>query len=156
MGEKRYNREAKGDPKIRRQGIIRSIIDLLVSDLIENTLRRIDQFSIKKFHDVGRAPEKDCLIFKRRRGGHRRAEGLSHGEPVPALPGRPHDNEGADGDPGPVSAFTPGTRTRCPEDYQKKYPKDGVVLTATDYIAGMTDRFALEEHQKLTDPMIRV
>ena len=43
-----------------------------------------------------------------------------------------------------------------PEDYQKKFSKDGVVLTATDYIAGMTDRFALEEHQKLTDPMIRV
>ena len=24
-----------------------------------------------------------------------------------------------------------------------------------DYIAGMTDRFALQEHQKLTDPMAR-
>ncbi|HNW30969.1 MAG TPA: hypothetical protein PKN50_21010 [Spirochaetota bacterium] len=31
-----------------------------------------------------------------------------------------------------------------------------MVITARDYIAGMTDRFALEEHQKLTDPMIRV
>ena len=26
----------------------------------------------------------------------------------------------------------------------------------SDYIAGMMDRFALEEHQKLTEPMIKV
>ena len=25
-------------------------------------------------------------------------------------------------------------------------------LTVADYIAGMTDRFALEEHRRLTDP----
>lgn len=33
---------------------------------------------------------------------------------------------------------------------------DGLKQTISDYIAGMTDRYALEEHQKLTDPMIRV
>ena len=42
MGEERYNREVKGDVKIRRQGIIRSIIDLLVSDLIDNTAGRLE------------------------------------------------------------------------------------------------------------------
>jgi dGTPase len=25
----------------------------------------------------------------------------------------------------------------------------------TDYIAGMTDRFALQEHRRLTDPMVK-
>jgi dGTPase len=33
------------------------------------------------------------------------------------------------------------------------YGKNGedLLITATDYIAGMTDRFAIEEHKKLTD-----
>ena len=25
----------------------------------------------------------------------------------------------------------------------------------TDYIAGMTDRFALQEHRRITDPMVK-
>lgn len=155
MGEKRYNREPKGDPKTRRQGIIRSIIDLLVSDLIDNTLQRIDEFSIKKFTDVGRAQEK-IVSF---------SEGL--GTATAELKAFLMDNlyqhyrvarmtikaSMVIRDLFQIYTLHPDT---LPEDYQKRYAKDGVVLTATDYIAGMTDRFALEEHQKLTDPMIRV
>jgi dGTPase len=31
----------------------------------------------------------------------------------------------------------------------------GVERTICDYIAGMTDRFAIEEHQKLFDPLVK-
>jgi len=43
-----------------------------------------------------------------------------------------------------------------PESYFNRIESDGIRQTISDYIAGMTDRYALEEHQKLTDPMIRV
>ena len=43
-----------------------------------------------------------------------------------------------------------------PDSYQERIQHDGLLLTVTDYIAGMTDRYALEEHKKMTDPMIRV
>ena len=31
----------------------------------------------------------------------------------------------------------------------------GRARVVADYIAGMTDRFALQEHRKLTDPMVK-
>ena len=34
--------------------------------------------------------------------------------------------------------------------------RDGVHRVVCDYIAGMTDRFALDEHRKLFDPAVRV
>ncbi len=155
MGETRYNREAKGDLKIRRQGIIRSIIDLLVSDLIENTLRRIEKFSIKSLTDVGRAPEKIVTFSSDIEAATGELkdflmENLYQHYRVARMTIK------ASMVIRDLFQIYTGHPDTLPEDYQKKYPKDGVVLTATDYIAGMTDRFALEEHQKLTDPMIRV
>jgi len=155
MGEERYNREAKGDPKVRRQGIIRSIIDLLVSDLIENTLHRIGQSSIKNYADVIRAETKTVAFSRKIESANAELknflmENLYQHYRVARMTIKA---EMVIRDLFQIYTNHPDT---LPEDYQKKYPKDGVVITARDYIAGMTDRFALEEHQKLTDPMIRV
>ena len=43
-----------------------------------------------------------------------------------------------------------------PGQYKEEIEKNGVYRTVTDFIAGMTDRFAIEEHKKLTDPSQRV
>jgi dGTPase len=45
---------------------------------------------------------------------------------------------------------------QLPPHYQEQIERDGVHRVACDYIAGMTDRFALDEHQKLFDPLVRV
>jgi dGTPase len=42
-----------------------------------------------------------------------------------------------------------------PAQYQKMIPLRGLERTICDYIAGMTDRFAIEEHQRLFDPALR-
>jgi dGTPase len=39
-----------------------------------------------------------------------------------------------------------------PKHYQELIPEGGLERTVTNYIAGMTDRFAVEEHTKLFDP----
>ncbi len=155
MGEERYGREAKGDVKIRIMGVIRSIIDILATDLITHTLARIEQFSVKNYDDVTGAPEK-LVAFSPEIGTatdelkkflmnnlyqhYRVARMTIKAEKVVR-------------DLFQIYTEHPDT---LPHDHQKRSWKDGLILTATDYIAGMTDRFALEEHQKLTDPMIRV
>ncbi len=155
MGEKRYGREGKGDTKIRNMGVIRAIIDLLVSDLIENTVTRLKQYSIKKYDDVGTAPEKIVSFSRDIRAANDELKNflmdnlyqhfrvarmtIKAGIVIREL----------------FRIYTEHPDT-LPNEYQKKSTKDGIILTATDYIAGMTDRFALEEHKKLTDPMIRV
>jgi dGTPase len=45
---------------------------------------------------------------------------------------------------------------QLPPHYQERIPADGLHRVVCDYIAGMTDRFALDEHRKLFDPLERV
>jgi dGTPase len=44
-----------------------------------------------------------------------------------------------------------------PEDWSRRCDASDIsrARTVADYIAGMTDRYALQEHRKLTDPMVR-
>jgi dGTPase len=42
-----------------------------------------------------------------------------------------------------------------PKHIQNGIEKKGLERSICDYIAGMTDRFAIDEHQKLFDPMQR-
>jgi dGTPase len=43
-----------------------------------------------------------------------------------------------------------------PPRFQARIEKDGLHRVVCDYISGMTDRFALDEHRKLFDPLVRV
>ncbi len=43
-----------------------------------------------------------------------------------------------------------------PDDTRRRTVVDGVERTIADYIAGMTDRYATEEYQRLFDPTVRV
>jgi dGTPase len=45
---------------------------------------------------------------------------------------------------------------QLPNEIQNKIPRDGVKKAVCDYIAGMTDRYALDEHKKLFDPYAKV
>jgi dGTPase len=42
-----------------------------------------------------------------------------------------------------------------PRQFQEQIEAFGLERTICDYIAGMTDRFAIEEHQKLFDPVVK-
>ena len=39
-----------------------------------------------------------------------------------------------------------------PWDMQRRAEEKGVVRTVTDYLAGMTDRYAVDEYRRLFDP----
>jgi len=45
---------------------------------------------------------------------------------------------------------------QLPPHFHAEIEKDGVYRVVCDYIAGMTDRFAVHEHRKLFDPTVRV
>jgi dGTPase len=45
---------------------------------------------------------------------------------------------------------------QMPPHYQERIPQDGLHRVVSDYIGGMTDRFALDDHRKLFDPAVRV
>jgi dGTPase len=45
---------------------------------------------------------------------------------------------------------------QLPPSAQRRIEEDGLQRAICDYIAGMTDRFALDEHAKMFDPNVRV
>jgi dGTPase len=49
-----------------------------------------------------------------------------------------------------------GEPLQLPPQFQQRIEADGLHRVVCDYIAGMTDRFALDEHRKLFDPLVRV
>ena len=46
--------------------------------------------------------------------------------------------------------------TLLPVSYQEKYQEYGMERVICDYIAGMTDRYALDEYKRLFEPYERV
>ncbi|MFH1397468.1 MAG: deoxyguanosinetriphosphate triphosphohydrolase [Candidatus Omnitrophota bacterium] len=146
---------AKIEPAIKKYLIIRSLINIQVTDLIEQTKANIGRLRLKSHKDVKRAdkkivsfsqglnelrlPLRDLLIDKLYR--HYRVVRMSDKakrfikELFKVYISRPQ---------------------ALPTNIQKRIPKDNTRRAICDYIAGMTDRYALDEYKKLFDPYEKV
>jgi dGTPase len=143
----------KGDK--RKYLIIRSLIDMQVTDLIQETERNINKLKLKSCSDVKKAdskivafsrgmlalrkPLREFLMDKLYR--HYRVVRMS-------IKAKRFIQE-------LFKAYVeaPG---QLANDVQKRIPKDGVRRAVCDYIAGMTDRYALDEYKKLFNPYEKV
>ncbi len=143
------------DSKLLTREIIRMIINLLVTDLIETTSVAISDNSIKSLLDVTncgktlagfssevhRANSELKSFLQTRLYRHYKVKRMS----------MKAENVIRD-------LFSIYTRYPdiLPDEYRSRAVSVNTYLVCADYIAGMTDRFALEEHKRLTDPMIGV
>jgi len=141
--------------KIKIRETIKQIINIFVSDLITNIDKNIQDKNIIKYSEIKQLPQniacftqnifemtKELKIFLRSKlYNHYKVARMSIKAQmvIKEL----------------FSIYTKHPDT-LPENFFKRIEGDGLNLTVADYIAGMTDRFALEEHKKLTDPSIRV
>jgi dGTPase len=142
--------------KIKYQ-VVRLIIDELVTNLLDETLKRIAKFNVKTVDDVRRASEemaafsnearKDFLdmksylfqnMYRHQRVTRVEAKAAKVIQELFKL---------YESDP---SILPSNTREKI------KNKLEPVRRIICDYIAGMTDRYAIEEHEKLTNPSIRV
>lgn len=136
---------------------VRLIIDELVTNLLDETLKRIEKFGIRTVDDVRRAPEeiaafsnesrKDFLEMKaylfQNMYRHQRVTRVeAKASKVIQELFKLYEN-----DPSILPANT------LEKIKNKLEPTRRIIC---DYIAGMTDRYAIEEHEKLTNPSIRV
>lgn len=143
--------KADADPRVRRREAIRFLVDLQVTDLVATTRRRLAESGIKTFDDVrdakkplvGLSPELDAkkhefqeFLFKRVYRHYRVMRMAEKAKRfVQALFAEyvkhPHE---------------------LPEEYQEWVAREGVHRGVADYIAGMTDRYAQREYEKLFHP----
>jgi dGTPase len=146
---------AKINPSCRKYLIIRGLIDLQVTDLIAYTQSEITRRKIKKYTDVHKA---DCKIV----GFSKKVKELRKPLRQFLMQKLYHHYR-------VVRMSTKAKRfirelfceylkrpAQMPSEIQCRIPREGVRRVVCDYVAGMTDRYALDEYKKLFNPYEKV
>ncbi len=147
--------EGLNDKRMLRHRVVRRIIDRCASDLIQTTLAAVGEARVASVADVravgqrlvGYSPEmaervrelKEFLFQEMYRHFRVVRMGDKAGRILRDL----------------FDSLVREPR-QLPPRFQRQIERDGVERVVCDYIAGMTDRFALQEHRKLFDPTVRV
>ncbi len=151
-GMESIKRSAK---KLAVSRIIRTIINVLVTDLIQTTERNVEKLGLRTHDDVRKCPEKPVAFsdgiaeMNTELKSHLMQNLYRHYRVV---------RMGIKAENVLTELFTiyRDHPEALPGDYFGRIRGEGLRRVIADYLAGMTDRYAMEEHQKLTDPMIRV
>jgi len=135
--------------------IIVALINRLVTDLAQTSAARLEAAGVASVEDVRRRPErlvgfsapteKMALELKTLLS----REFYQHPRVLRA-------SERAERILGDLFHAYRSDPARLPSHVRERSGKDGELRAIADYIAGMTDRFAVDEHQKLFDPTVRV
>jgi dGTPase len=143
------------DPHIARHQVVRRIIDRCTQDLMATTLANLEAAGVASVEDVRRAGRRLVGYSAEMAGQVRELKDFlfrnmyRHYRVV-----RMGDKAGRilrD-----LFHSYVGEPLQLPPHYQERIVEDGLERVVCDYIAGMTDRFALDEHRKLFDPLVRV
>ncbi|MFH1190629.1 MAG: deoxyguanosinetriphosphate triphosphohydrolase [Candidatus Omnitrophota bacterium] len=146
---------AKINPSSRKYLIIRGLIDLQVTDLITHTQLAISRRKIKKYSDT-RKIDSRLVDFsseiKRMRKPLRQflLQKLYHHYRVVRMSTKAMRFI--------RELFTEYLKrpAQMPPEIQRRISREGVRRVVCDYIAGMTDRYALDEYKKLFNPYEKV
>jgi len=141
--------------EVRKYQIISSIINSQVTDLINRTEANIRRFKVKRPQDVFNIPERIVVMSKEMQG--RRApmrkfltEKLYKHYRVIRMSSKAHRFI--------TSLFKVyiDKTEQLPPTTQARIRKEDKYRVICDYIAGMTDRYALDEYKKFFEPYERV
>jgi dGTPase len=148
---------AKGirDERLLRHATVRRVIDRCAQDLIETTSAELQSAGVRSLEDVrkagrrlvrysaemqGRVRELKDFLYKNMYRHYRVVRmGDKAGRILRDL----------------FSSYVEEP-LQLPPQYQQRIQEDGLHRVVCDYIAGMTDRFAMDEHRKLFDPLVKV
>jgi dGTPase len=138
-------------PEVARAQTIAALGDTLISDLIAETSRRLDfdppgslaELRSRPDSLVGFSPEID--LSKRELKSFLSQNFYHH----PRVLRRTRKAEWIVGDLFRTYLDDP---TLLPNKARARFGREGLPRAISDYIAGMTDRFAMDEHKRLLDP----
>lgn len=143
------------DSETRRSQTIISLINLQVTDLIENTQKRLKDLGIKSPEEVRQCPGL-VVDFSPELSGEKRGLEKFLNENVYM-----HYRVARMADKARrfveelFKAFVANPK-QLPPDFQAWAEKEGIHRSICDYIAGMTDRYAQDEYLRLFQPYERV
>lgn len=149
---KRYS---KIDPDRKKYLIIRSLINLQVTDLIQETEKKINKLKLKSYLDIKKMDKKIVSFSKSMQNLRKPLRGflmekLYHHYRVMRM-----SNKAKRFIQELFNVYVNSSQ-QLPTGVQKRISTDGIRRVVCDYIAGMTDRYALDEYKKLFDPYEKV
>ena len=136
-----------------RHQIIRELVGIEVSAMIKNTVERIEHWGVKTLHDLQSLPENvvgfdedmktanrtlKVFLYQNMYKHYRVVRMQKKAERVLTDLFTAYLNE----------------PTMLPDQFQELIAEKGLQRTICDYLAGMTDRFAVDEYQKLFNPSL--
>lgn len=146
---------SKIETEKRKFQIIKSLIDIQVTDLIQETENTLKKLKLKSWTEVKKIDKKivsfskDMLKLRKPLRDFLMAELYHHYRVIRmANKAKRFIQELFK-----VYVLQP---QQLPAHIQKRIKSDGVERVVCDYIAGMTDRYALDEYKKLFDPYEKV
>jgi dGTPase len=142
-----HRRHARLDDRQLRRAIVHEVINWQVDDIRETVERELAERSIHCVADVRRvpvlaAPSKQLAELKAGLESFLFKEVYRH----KAVQG---PRESARRALGEMFVLFTNQPDRLPPKFRNRIADDGTPRAVADYLAGMTDRFALEEHQRL-------
>jgi dGTPase len=146
---------AKIETSSRKYLIIRGLIDMQVTDLIRHTRSTIDKLKIKNYSDLRKVNRKvvgfsDEIRELRKPFRKFLMQRLYHHYRVMRMSTK------AKRFIRELFCEYVERPQQLPCEVQSRIPKEGVKRVVCDYIAGMTDRYALDEYKKLFNPYEKV
>ena len=147
--------DGNGFDDLWRHRLIRRLIGLEVTDVVTTTSRRLQESGVKSVEDVQALPS-NIVAF----GEEMQARNRLHKDLLLRRMYRHHRvlrmQVKADRLLQQLFEAYIAEPRQMPESTQARIDEVGLQRAVCDYVAGMTDRFALDEHQKLFDPSVRV
>ena len=148
----RAHREAEAQypqapEKLKFNQALRRMFDRLVSDLIRNTLERVNEAGVRTVEDVRAWPERLAAFSPAVDAERREAKAFLHERLYSSVELRPEKEEA---ERVVIQLFDhwmahPET---LPPSYQEKAKQETLPRVVCDYVAGMTDNFIREQYEK--------
>jgi len=142
--------------KTKYQAVNR-LINYWVTDVIEETQRRVEKFGVKTLLDVRRCAEEIAAFSDKARQDHRDMkqylfQNMYRHERVIRIEDK---SKKVIQELFRLYEANPDILPKAARE-KIKLNQDPLRRVIADYIAGMTDRFAIQEYEKLTNPSVRV
>ncbi len=137
-----------------RHRMIRDLIGLQVTDMVEATEKRLKESRARSAFDIQKLQHNVIGYSEEMHAPQPGTQGLPVQQAVSPLPRGPHAGEGRTHLTELSTPITPSPLI-LPDHVQQWIAERGLERTICDYIAGMTDRYAIEEHARLHDPYLK-
>ena len=153
MAAVRFRKQGELIDDLERHQIIRELIGLEVSSMIADTAKHIDDSGIKSLHDLQSLPHNLVGFDDEMKANNRVLKDFLYKNMYTHYRVLRMQKKAEIILTALFNAYKE-LPTMMPPQFQVQIEEKGKERTICDYLAGMTDRFAVEEYQKLFDPSI--